>query len=186
MELKSGENILSEKREYFRVDDVLPVIAKKVTYDLSCRKSQVFSGYGIEMTEIEVPDETINPSLWKMFVEINNKLGLILERLQMESEGFTKAENKQVNISESGMRFIMNEKVEAGDVLEIKILLSSSPSHGILIYGNVVRVNNIGDGKYEVAIHFSDMDDEIREEIIQHILKRQRGIVKKQMQQVEG
>ncbi|MEW6417003.1 MAG: PilZ domain-containing protein [Nitrospirota bacterium] len=179
MELKSGENKLSGKRGYFRVDDVLPLIAKKVTYDPSCRKSRVFSGYNIEITDTEVPDETINLGLWKMLVEINNKLEMILERLQLESEGFTKAENKQVNISESGIKFIMNEKAETGDVLEIKILLSSSPSLGILTYGNVVRANSIGDGKYEVALHFSDMNDEVREKIIQHILKRQRGIMRK-------
>jgi hypothetical protein len=179
------KRIWSGKREYFRADDFLPVLATKAMYDPSCRKSKVFLGYNMEITDMEAPDETINPRLWKMLVEINTKLGLILERLQLESEGFTKGENKQVNISESGMRFIMNERVEAGDVLEIKLLLSSSPPLGILTYGNVVRVNNIGDGKYEVALHFSDMDDEVREEISKHILKRQRGIIKKQLQQIE-
>lgn len=172
-------------REYFRVDDVFPVIAKKVTGTLLNRKSKIFLGYVSGIYEVGAHDETINPQLWKLLVDMNNKLGLILERLYLESEGFLKAEDKQVNISASGIRFAMEENVDAGDIVEVKMLLPTYPPVGILTYGKVVRVENRGNGLHEVALHFSDMDDDVRDEIIQYSIQRQREFIRKQKQQKE-
>jgi c-di-GMP-binding flagellar brake protein YcgR len=78
------------------------------------------------------------------------------------------------------VRFAIDEKVEIGDVIEIKMLLPSYPPIGILTYGNVVRVNDAGNGQYEIALHFLDMEDEVRNEIIKYAVKRQRDIIRKQ------
>lgn len=173
-----------EARGYFRVDDVFPVISRKVTEDSPYRKSKVFPGYSMEISYMDVSDGTINPQLWKMLVDINTKLGLILEHLQLESEGLIKAEDMPVNISASGIRFKMKEKIDIGDVIEIKMLLPTYPPVGILTYGNIVQVKDLGNGEYEVALHFSDMDDEVKDEIIQYALKRQREILRKHKQQL--
>lgn len=173
-----------EVREYFRVDDVFPVISGKVMEDSPYRKSKVFAGYSMEIPNMDLSDGTINPRLWKILVDINTKLRLILEHLQLDSEGLIKAENIPVNISASGMRFKTKEKVDIGDTIEIKMLLPTSPPVGILTYGNIVRLNDIGNGEYEVAVRFSDMDDEVRDEIIQYTLKRQREILRKHKQQL--
>ncbi|MEW6571381.1 MAG: PilZ domain-containing protein [Nitrospirota bacterium] len=170
-----------ERRGCFRIDDIFALTARKVHEQLY-KKSKVFSGYSMEMADTEAPDGTIDPVLWKALIDINAKLALILEKLQLKDEGFIKTENRQVNISETGMRFVMNEKVEAGDVIEIKMLLYSRPPLGILTYGNVVRVKDIGSGRYEVALHFSEIDDEVREELIRYILKRQREMIRKHRQ----
>jgi len=174
-----------EARGYFRVDDVFPVISRKVTEASPYRKSKVFPGYSMEISYMDVSDGTINPQLWKMLVDINTKLGLILEHLQLESEGLIKAEDMPVNISASGIRFKMKEKVDIGDVIEIKMLLPTYPPVGILTYGNIVQVNDLGNGEYEVALYFSDMDDEVKDEIIQYALKRQREILRKNKQQLD-
>jgi len=175
----------TERRGFFRVDDAFPVIAQKAEKRPPCKKSKVIAGYGSGIYDSDLPDETISPLLWKMLSDINSKLGLILERLHLEGEGLLKAESRQVNVSASGIRFTVKEKVEIGDTLEVKMLLPTCPPVGIITYGNVVRVNDIGNGEYEVALHFSDMDDEVRDEIIQYTLKRQREIIRRQRQQKE-
>ncbi len=182
------ENILTlrhvweEKRSYFRVDDTFPVEVRKIRDDIPHRKSKIFRGYDVEKADIELPDENINPKLWQLLVDINTKLTMILDRLRFESEGFKRGEEKLVNLSASGMRFTMNEKVMPGDKLEIKMLLPTGYPVGIVTYGNVVRTNDIGDGLYEVSVHFSDMDEEVREEIIRYAINRQRELIRKERQ----
>lgn len=182
------ENILTlrhvweEKRSYFRVDDTFPVEARKIRTDVPSRKSKIFRGYDVERPDIELPDETINPKLWQLLVDINSKLTIILDRLRFESEGFKKGEEKKVNLSASGMRFTINERVMPGDKLEIKMLLPTGYPVGIVTYGDVVRTNDIGNGQYEVSVHFSDMDEEVREEIIRYAINRQRELIRKERQ----
>lgn len=176
------KQVWSEMRGYFRVDDVFAVKSKKVEKEFPCRKSRIFAGYSIGMSQTEFYDETINTDLWKMLVHMNNMLELIMERLYLSNEGFTHAEAKPVNLSASGMRFTMDESVETGDIVEIKMLLPTYPPKGVLTYGNVVRVRDIGNGKCDVALQFLDMDEEVRNEIIKYTLNRQRDIMKKQRQ----
>ncbi len=170
----------AEKREYFRVDDFIPVVTKKVKDNGQCRRSRIFSGYGTTVQNELVPDETINPVLWKMLLDIQAKLGLIIERMSPDSQSLLGVESKNVNISAAGICLVLDEKLSKGDLLEIKMLLPNYPPIGLVIYGRVVRSTEIEDEQYKTAISFDDIEDEIRDEIIQYTLRRQRDIMKKQ------
>lgn len=170
----------TEKREYFRVDDYIQIVAKKITDKGGCRRSRIFAGYGIRTSDELIPDESINPVLWKMLVDIQTKLSLILERLNPDSESLLNIESTYVNMSAAGICFEINEKVEKGDLLEIKMLLPLYPPVGIVTYGSVIRAVDTGKGQYKIAVSLADMEDEIKEEIIQYTLNRQRDIMKRQ------
>lgn len=174
-------NILwSEKREYFRVDDAMPIIVKKIKNTEQCRRSRIFSGYGTTVQNELTPDETINPVLWKMLLDIQSKLGLIIERMSPDSQSLLGVENKHVNISAAGICLILDEKFSTKDIVEVKMLLPGYPPVGILTYGKVVRAIDMGNKQYKTAISFEDIEDEIRDEIIQYTLRYQRDIIKKQ------
>ncbi|MCX7913859.1 MAG: PilZ domain-containing protein [Thermodesulfovibrionales bacterium] len=170
----------NEKREYFRINDSFPLIVKRVSQDFKCRRSRIFAGYGTKTPDDLVPDETINPVLWKMLLDIQTKLTLILERLNPDTESLLNVENKDVNISAAGICFETNERFEKDDLLEVKMLLPSHPPIGIITYGKVVRVTDTGCGQFRVAISFKDIEDEIRDEIIQYTLNRQRDMIRNQ------
>lgn len=173
-----------KSRQYFRVDDAFPVDLRKVE-NIPIKRSRVFLGYPDERenVEVEAPDETISPKLWKLLTDINTKLSLILEKLQFDEEGFAKAKVRHVNLSASGIKFRIDEKVEVGDTVEIKMLLPTCPPTGITTYGSVVRSKDLGNNQYEIALHFTDIEDEVRDEIIQYTLKRQRELIRRQRQQ---
>lgn len=184
MSVKGQEIVLkqikSERREYFRVDDFIPVIFKKVDNECLCQKSRIISGYAYEGDlEIDLNDESIDPSLWKMLVNISRKLDILIEKLSLESEGLTGIDYKPVNLSASGIRFISSEKFDRGDGVEVKMLLPTHPPTGIVAYGCVVRTSQIDDGKYEVALSFSEMNDDVRDEVIRYTINRQREILKR-------
>jgi hypothetical protein len=167
------------KRGFFRVDDVFPVLYEQVSRGTPLLESKIFSGYSAEVIDEDIPDDTVNPRLWKLLNNMNVKLSLILERLHLESEGLTKAESIPVNISASGIRFTLDQKHAVEDLFEIKMLLPTYPPVGILTYGKVVRIEDTGKGRYETSLHFINLGDDVRDVIIQYTLRRQREIVRR-------
>jgi hypothetical protein len=184
MEDGNGKECQPERREYFRVEDVLPIMAKKVRENSEYLRSKVFSGFfsgfGISSLSEEGSDETVSPALWKLLVDMNTKLGLILDKLYLDSEGLAKAESKHVSLSASGIKFPVRDELAVGDFMEIKMLIPVHPPAWIVLYGAVVRLGEISSGEYEVAIDFTDMDDEVRDVINYYTLKRQREIIRRQ------
>lgn len=172
------KRIWTGKRGYFRVDDVFPVLCRKVTPDAPWSEARIYAGYGEEHSALDTADEAVSPRLWKMLTDINAKLGLVLERLNIESEGLTKAERIAVNISASGIRLGVKQILEMGDLAEVKMLLPANPAVGIVAHGKVVRVERSASGVMVVSLHFIDLTEEVRDAIIQYTMKRQRDIVR--------
>jgi len=168
------------KRGFFRVDDSFPVIARKVTDTHTVKKSRIIAGIGEESFDQSVPDNSFSPQVWKMLVDINSKLGLILEKLYLESEGLSHANCMPVNISASGIKLTIPEHVEPGDIIETKMSLPVYPPVGIVAYGEVKRVSPLDRGRSEVALQFINMDDDVMDEIIHYTFKRQRETNRKQ------
>lgn len=170
----------SENREYFRIDDVIKIDSKKIDKEAALKKSKLVSGVELHESARVLPDETVHPHLWQMLVDINLKLGLILDKLNIEGEGLAAAEEQKVNISATGIRFIVKEAVKAGDAVEIKMLLPSHPPVGVVTYGRVVRVDKCAKDEYCIAVNFEELEEDVREEIIQYTINRQREVIRAQ------
>jgi hypothetical protein len=175
----------TEQRDFFRVDDCLSIVVNKIKGEITHKKSKIISEFGREMSNlrsygVDIPDETVSPVLWKMLLDIDMKLGLVLDRLSLDKEGLVDAEEKEVNISASGVRLKCTTQFAQGDLVEIKMLLPSSPPVGLIVYGNVVMVACLQTGECEVSINFVNLEEDVRDEIIQYTLNRQREILRKQ------
>jgi PilZ domain len=173
------------KRGYFRVDDVFPVICRNVTREKLQPESRLFSGYGGELEDMDVPDETVSPRLWKMLIAMNAKLGMLLERLNLDQEGLTRARSIPVNISASGLRIGLPDRASIGDTMELKMLLPVYPPVGVLAHATVTRVEEQEQDGYRTSLHFIDLVDEVRDVIIQYTLKRQRELMRRQREGAE-
>lgn len=185
--LRREEQILTvkilwnERREYFRVDDFFPVAARRVQNAAAPLRSCIISGF-IDGTNLEEPpDDSINPHLWKMLVNIQGLLTHVLDQMAVRDAGLNRAEGRQVNISASGIKFRTGEKMEERDLVELKFLLPTTPPVGVLLYGHVVRVTPTDEGDYETAVHFAGVEENVREEIINYTLMRQRDMIRKDL-----
>ncbi|NOY65270.1 MAG: PilZ domain-containing protein, partial [Nitrospirae bacterium] len=139
-------------------------------------------GYGLPL-DIDTKEDTI----MAMLQEINQKLDYLINHLIIKQEGIPVDECQEVNLSASGMRIEIEEEVDIGDIVEVKMVLPSFPPVAIQTFGEVVRVHKIErDGKvlYEVGLKFAEMTEEVREEIIQYTLKRQREIIRIKREQL--
>jgi len=169
-----------ERRGYFRINDMMPITYKKLREGSVPTRARLFSGYGVEETGYEdVPDETISPKLWKLLGDINSKLSSILDVLHLKKEGLLDTGNQYINISASGIKVIINDEVEAGDMLELKLLLPTCPQTGIIVSGKVVRTRPIDEGKHEVSLAFCGITDEVTNAIMQYTIIRQRELMRK-------
>lgn len=181
-----------EKRSFFRVDDVISVVANPVPLGTMAREefrryaasSRTFSlqDVGKSLTGDDggsSPEAPDNEALWKMMTELNAKLDFIINHLMLEKEGLLTSEKKPVSISASGLRFTVDYEVNVRDVMEIKLLLPTSPPVAVFAYGEVKRVRKQDDGHYEVALEYLNMGDSVRNQIIQYTLSHQRETIRR-------
>jgi hypothetical protein len=168
------------KRGFFRVDDAFPVLHRKIAQGATGSGSRTFPIADASAAGGHEPDDSVSPRLWALLQDINAKLSLVLERLDLEHEGMTNAENVPVNISASGIRMTLPYRVEIDEVLELKMLLPSSPPVGVIVHGTVVRVEKLETNEFSASLNFEDISDDVRDSIIQYTLKRQRDIIRRQ------
>jgi hypothetical protein len=175
-----------ERPSSFRVEDVLLVALKKIE-DISCTKARLYSGFysgiGLSVLEEDMPDEAINPRLWKKLISIEAKLNLVLEKLIQNCDGFNQAQNRQLSLSEEDIRIVTPDVFAVGDFVEIKMLLPVNTPVWIILYGRVSQARGITSEQNEIWIQFSEMADDVKQIIGYYLLNRQREIVRKLRQQ---
>jgi hypothetical protein len=172
--------IKEDQREAFRVDDSLSVMLCQVEdhESPSTWESELEDLKGLSPSALQ--GENSIPYLWKMLCNINKKLDWILEKLPVD---LARIKTRAVNLSSSGMRITDRKNFQVAQEIRIKILLPTFPAREVLIPGKVVRVRDLKKGEYEVALHFQNLDEGVKSEIIQYILKRQRMVISAQRDQ---
>jgi len=182
-----------ENRSYFRVDDVISVVVNPVNLEneegreiiknsASSRSFSMFDnaedhGKGGDGDYSDAPDVK---GLHDMISEIKTKVDFIINHLFLEKEGLMNPEKKFVNISASGIRFVIDHPVKEKDIMEIKLLLPTYPPVAVFAYGEVIRVKEMEDNKYEVAVEYLNMGESVRNEIVQYTLCHQRETIRNQ------
>lgn len=173
-----------EKRQHYRVKDVLPLIVRKIAkHDRNVRSRIILGFEAISLEEVPLEFENrFDSRLWKFLADINSKLDVILDRLSIDSEGLTNATNRYTTISAGGMSFTVEEAFEAGDWIEIKILLPIQPSIGIVVYGEVIRAAEPTPEGREIAVKFFELDAGVENVLGQYVLQRQREMLRKRLE----
>ena len=173
----------NERREYFRVDDLLPTAIKKVDEEYAKMKGKTIPGLqssvGYPTDSGENPEESVNPVLWRMLTEIDRKLTVLLDNMYLTCQGLTNVQVKKVSLSESGIRVVWDEVFKPGDCVEIKILLTANCSFWVVLYGKVMRVFQIDGSQWEVGVEFFELGDEVRNAISSYMISRQREMISK-------
>jgi hypothetical protein len=188
----------NEKRSYFRIDDVISVVANPVEIEEENSEKFVESLKSSRALPLMSDNDTpnLNPDnynhgnnnhfenrsdkkMHEMMGEIKTKLDFIINHFMLEKEGLLTAEKKLVNISASGIRFVVKHPVNVNDVLEIKLLLPTYPPVAVFAYGEAKRVKKLDGNKYEVCLKYLNMGESVRNEIIQYTLSHQRETIRK-------
>jgi hypothetical protein len=169
-----------DKRQAFRIEDSLSVIIRKVV-DPEASPFQELDQEDLEnLSPSDLPSGEMNPQIWKMLVNLNKKIDWIMEKLPVD---LLHVKAQPINLSANGMRIQVLNRFQEEEEVRIKILLPTFPISELVIDAKVARVTPLEGGRYDLALAFKDLEEEVREELIQYSLKQQRKILLAQREQ---
>jgi hypothetical protein len=168
-------------REYSRVDAYLPFSVRRVPLvDKDCVRSRM----SVESVLTEHPElpEVQDVALSECLRIINSKLDAIIEVLSLQSREHSIMRLQNVNISAGGICVAHEEDFAPEELLEIRLVLPSVPYAVMYVYGLVVKSQPIDDGSI-TSIEYTEIDEDIREQIAKFVFERQREILRKKKRQ---
>ncbi|HEX8948992.1 MAG TPA: PilZ domain-containing protein [Dissulfurispiraceae bacterium] len=163
-------------REFSRVDAHIPFGVRVIPKEEQKNLHSKISGDAMVTEFRELPDlqDKLLSDWMKM---LNTKLDAIINMLVFQREGFSSLPFNHVNISGGGLSFWTKERFTQGDVLEVKMMLPMMPPVAMYVYGEVVKIDPQGPSSM-IAIKFIAMDEQLRDEIVKFVFKRQREILR--------
>lgn len=171
------EEYYRELREYSRVDAFLPVhirlVAPEELPDLRSRAA--VESVITEQKEMPEPEDGV---LAECLHILNAKLDTILKILAFQSSECNTLCLKQVNISGGGLSVSTSEELQAGSIVEIRLMLPPTPYLVYYLYGEIVKSEPVGD-IWRHSIEYTEIDEDIREQIAKYVFERQREILRK-------
>jgi hypothetical protein len=192
---KSNLTTIEERRRFFRIDDAINlyykivdeqevIAASKMTDDVlsSCSLVTALDLLDQESRIIMIRVEKNEPEIAEYLKTLDAKINLLAQAVMRQGNDFTESTMCNTNISASGLAIEIDHPIEAGEYLEIKLLLTSCIAV-ILVYGRVVYCQkNIEDAAmpYQVGIDYVNLNDQDREILIKHIVKRQMQQIREQ------
>jgi len=164
-------------REYARVSAYLPVKVRGVPEE---ERQNLVSRVVVEPALREHPQmpQVQDEALWACLEILNSKLDSIIRMLAFPSDSHRELGFSKVNISAGGLSTSSKQAYAPNDPVEIKLMLPTAPCVLFYVYGKVVNCDG-ADQDYEVSVEFTDIDDDIREQIAKFVFHRQREILRK-------
>ena len=187
---------IDERRRFFRIDDAInlyyKIVDEKEVLAASKRSDDVLSNCSL-VTALEMLDqesrlimfriEKNEPEIAEYLKTLDSKISLLSQAVMRQGNDFSESKMCNTNISASGLAIEIDHSIEVGEYLEIKLLLTSCIAV-ILIYGKVVYCKKNTEAgaaiQYQVGIDYVNLNDQDREILIKHIVKRQMQQIREQ------
>ncbi len=171
------DNSYRSLREYARVSAYLPVRIRPVSEKerQSLRSRIVVESALTEHPEMpEIEDEVLSDCLQIL----NSKLDTIIRLLAFPADSPRELDFARVNISAGGLSTSSSECCALDDLVEIRLMLPTAPFMIFYVYGTVVKCDAASE-KFQLCIEFTEIDDDIREQIAKYVFHKQREILRK-------
>lgn len=171
-----------EKRTFVRADlatrvKVQPVSREEFEHHKSMRLGGISSGPGADNVA-----EGQMGYLFDRLSRIEEKLDRVLEKLDPESRSEEMvAYGTAQNISGAGVKLILEEALEAGQLVLISLSVPGFSIGFLQAYGEVVRVapsKGRDQGSFETSIKFLAISEEEREKLIAYAFQKQRQVIR--------
>jgi len=183
-----------DRRRYFRINDWVGLSycvlgQQDLEHCVDADNVQISSAQILSTIDSELSSALnvlwqSNPQAANVIGLVNKKLDFIAAELELDylQGSLLNHEQTQVNISACGMAFECNEQIDAGQILELNLLLKPANSK-LKLQGCVNACERIpGDSAkpYLLRLDFVGTDAHMREELIQHIVRRQSILLSEQ------
>ena len=181
----------SEKRNYFRIDDMAIIKHRQVTDEHVCsqqyRQEQArvnkltlkarFESMSREMQPLLRMIDKSNSKIASYLQALDNKLNLLSEyMIECEMEDMN-IEPQHINLGAGGISFTSACPVMTGAMLELRMVMLPENT-GIFTYARVVSCSkldapNEAQHQYRIGLEFINMEDDVRDLITRHVLHKE-------------
>jgi hypothetical protein len=178
-----------EKRRYFRVNDTINLLHKVIDEKAGEQNSHVSKDVLSNCTLMSAMDvlaqethsllsrlERRDSELSEFLRLIDTKINLIAQAVSIKEESFSEHDTRDVVMSATGLAFSNEEPINVGQLLELRMLLTSCMAV-IVAFGRVVQCKNIAedspDRPYVICVEYINLKEDDRELLIKHVVKRQ-------------
>lgn len=171
----------AERREYFRINDLVRISLQKIdNNDAIDKLRQSHSSFilGSAISAVEIENQTLfnsikrnNPDIALYLEAINKKIELISNHLLESSSDHVNQKEMEINLSASGLAIETNDTYSEGEIVAINLLLLPERK-GIICTGLIKRILNQNNTKI-LCIDFDDIIESDRELIIKHTISKQ-------------
>ncbi|MCL4234294.1 MAG: PilZ domain-containing protein [Deltaproteobacteria bacterium] len=185
-----------DARDYVRVKDIVRLEYRTVEPDnysrakdelvfLRAREAKASATKRGVSIALESPADQSMAAVVEAIKSLERKVDLMIELLERPASAIgARAGRREVhcNISGSGMLFSCDESFEVGHRLLMSMYLGYLVTTPIHVIAEVVRVEEsrpgYGGERFLVAAHFTDLANDDRERIIQHVVDVQRSMIR--------
>lgn len=174
--MTDSTTMTDQRREYSRVDVYIPLgcrLLDKEEHGLV--KSRICAD--VMLADFKLMPPLANHPQIESLNLLNQKLDMIIKIVGLQRDGFDSLPLKFVSLSGNGMKFSSQRPYSLGDMLECKMILTLHPSAAIYTYGEVVRVGS-QDNRYFINVHFTAIDQTIRDKIVRFIFEMEREMIR--------
>ncbi|MEG3640806.1 PilZ domain-containing protein [Magnetococcus sp. PR-3] len=183
-----------QQREFVRIDDLLPLAWQRVEPEAYAKifeyyqKHNIFppkqGGVGEVLKTLDIEDmlqdlERSDPNLSHILGRLDQKLNLLLKLFHPNDDDLPMALTP-VNLSGGGLAFWEQDPpLESGTIIQMRLSLSEDALFIVELFARVIVViPNDRDGMTRVAVKFDPVLPNDREQIIQHIFRRQNELLR--------
>lgn len=181
-----------ERRRYFRIDDCVRLTYRQVSPDemeagirqldegkldqftLMSSLTALNGQMAIHMRRIQNRD----PDVALYLKSLDQKIELLAQALVAQDVSLLTQSGVPVNLSAGGLGLDVSEPIEAGTMLELKMLLLPSFT-GLVTYAEVVRCEQLSPSEqatghsHRLNLEFRHLREQDQDLLIRHILRRQ-------------
>jgi len=178
-----------ERRRFFRIDDEVNLFYQKVDEKMvvepshlsdnilsNCSLSSALELISQDSAQLLYRLERNQPDVAEYLRLIDSKIDLLSQAIMLQGGQFKENSTRNANLSAAGIAFEVEQQLEQGDFLEIKMLLVHCMAV-IVAYGKVVycKKSQSGDDQYPylVGVDYVNLKDQDRELLIKHVVKKQ-------------
>ena len=174
-----------ERRGFFRVDDDVALSYRQVPSSVVSQEGsplRMSEGYSASLAnELERMREVSRihfrhvekelPEVARYLAHLDSKIDLLAQHIVIDSDDLFVKSTQAVNISGSGLAFVVEGALNVGDFMELRFVLKPSLAN-IKTYSKVISCQP-DKGQFRIAVEFTYLGDDDRDLLIRHVVKKQ-------------
>ncbi len=190
----------AERRNFFRIDDSVSMSYQQISEQelddrIGSMEMELEGNFTVmgsiasinqNMAGIMHRIEGDEPDIAAYLKAINNKIDILGRALLSTANEIAEQPAQPVNLSASGMAFYSSNPIDAGAVLELRLLLMPSFT-GIITFCEVVGCDRVADAEegfsFFTRVNFTHMREKDRDLLIRHVIKRQGEFLRKRREE---